>query len=96
MWFSRSHVRADIDLTLLKRALYFGRGFDSLSVRMSYRKISWKPRDSGLDFSNRSEIDRHLGIHAAEMPAKLWSDTIIITSKLTASRDLAVRRLIVY
>ena len=37
--------------------MYVGyqQALDSQSGRASYRKIS-KPRDSGLDFSNRSEI----------------------------------------
>ena len=40
-----------------------------------------KSRDSGLDFSNHSEIWQ-----APEMPVKFQSDTIIITSNLAASR----------
>ena len=42
-----------------------------------------KPRDSGLD---RSEIYRHLGSSAVEMPVKFQSDTVIVTSYLVASR----------
>ena len=38
-----------------------------------------KPRDSSLDFSNRSEIYWHLG-------SKFQSDTVIVTSYLVASR----------
>ena len=36
----------------------------------------WKPRDSDLNFSNRSEI-WHLGNSAVKMPIKFQSDTII-------------------
>ena len=45
------------------------------------REVS-KPRDSGLDVFNRSEIWQA----AAEMPVKFQSGTIIITSNLTTSR----------
>ena len=68
-----------------------GQGLYSLSGKTSYprsREVS-KPRDSGLNFSNRSGIalkfDRYLGSTAAEVPVKFQSDTTIATSILAAS-----------
>ena len=49
------------------------------------REVS-KPRDSGLDLSNRTKIDSHLGSRTTEMPVEFQSDTIITTSNVTASR----------
>ena len=45
-----------------------------------------KPRDSGLDFFNRPEFDRHLGSNAVEMPVEFKNDMTIITSNLVALR----------
>ena len=53
-----------------------------------------KPRDSGLDFSNRSDI-RNIGSSAAEMTVKFQSDDYhnIPSCGFDTSRNLAVKRL---
>ena len=65
-------------------------GFCSLGGKTSYSKFP-EPRDSGLDFSNRSAICRFIDGTAVEMPVKLKSNTIIVTSNVAGSisRDLA-------
>ena len=45
-----------------------------------------KTQYSYLEFSNRSDIDRHFDSSAAEMPVNSQSDTIIITCSLKDSR----------
>ena len=41
----------------------------------------------GLNLSTGSKIDKHLSSKAAEMPVKLYNDTNIVPSNLTASDD---------
>ena len=61
-----------------------------LSVKTSYRKISWSLEVARFRFRFfppiALKINRHLGSSAAEMPVKIQSDTIIITPIPATSR----------
>ena len=53
-----------------------------------------KPRDSGLNFSNRSvKFDMYLDNSDAEMPVKFQSDTIIITRTQSRGFETSPRAL---
>ena len=63
-------------------------GLYSLNARTSYRRISSILEAAGFRFrlfSIALKFDRHLGSSAAQMPVRLQSDTISITTNLAVS-----------
>ena len=84
----KQRVGAKLSLPVRSLAYQLCPGSLFTNRRTSYRNISWslEANSLGLTLLITLNLDRHLGSNAAEMPVKSQSDTIIVTSKLAASR----------